>query len=223
MLPASRLAATVQCNASAEPGTAISRAGNAVATTTRLSALFRITACSATNPNSAISSGSRNSAPPSPIMPPSTPTAAHATNASGGDIRTTGPTAARCASTDRTLRAAVIRTVPPALRPEITSGGGATRPWTPGDSGMPRHRTRTRRAHHTGSQTAPGAARQGEACATGNHAKWLQPASQRSHLERVATRVSFEEHTDLVPVRRVLAIARARLKPLDRWGVPFRP
>jgi hypothetical protein len=54
-------------------GTAISRAGSAVSTTIRLIALFTITAWSAMNPNTPINNGSRNSAPPSPIIPPSTP------------------------------------------------------------------------------------------------------------------------------------------------------
>src|SRR5262249_51132363 len=54
-------------------GTAAARNGRAEATTTRLIALLRITACSAVNRNAPISSGNRNSAPPKPIRPPSAP------------------------------------------------------------------------------------------------------------------------------------------------------
>ncbi|MEU0255746.1 hypothetical protein ABZ299_25355 [Streptomyces sp. NPDC006184] len=52
-------------------------------TTTRLIALFKMTAESAANPKRLISSGRRNSAPPSPIIPPSTPMAAPAPNTTG--------------------------------------------------------------------------------------------------------------------------------------------
>lgn len=65
-----------QCGVIWSNGTATSRAGRAVATTSRLMALFKMTACRARNPNSPISSGSRNSAPPRPIIPPRSPTAA---------------------------------------------------------------------------------------------------------------------------------------------------
>jgi hypothetical protein len=83
-LPASRLTTTVQCGVSSASGTADRRAGIAVTTTIRLIALFRITAAKAANPKIPISSGSRNSAPPSPIIPPSSPTAAPALNTSSG-------------------------------------------------------------------------------------------------------------------------------------------
>ena len=84
-------------------------------TTTRLIALFRITAASAANPKSPISNGSRNSAPPSPIIPPSTPTAAPAPNTSSGRwtrIAVAGPASAvgRNASTRDTLGKSAPRT-----------------------------------------------------------------------------------------------------------------
>jgi hypothetical protein len=63
-LPASRLTAIVQCAMTSRKGMAKDRAGRAVKTTIRLIALFGITACSAANPNTPISRGSRNSAPP---------------------------------------------------------------------------------------------------------------------------------------------------------------
>ena len=56
-----------------EKGTVDARNGKADATTTRLMALLRITACKAANRKTPISSGNRNSAPPSPISPPSAP------------------------------------------------------------------------------------------------------------------------------------------------------
>ncbi|GAA5061545.1 hypothetical protein GCM10023259_049650 [Thermocatellispora tengchongensis] len=46
-------------------------------------ALFMMTADKAANPNTLINNGSRNSAPPRPIIPPSTPTAAPAAKAGG--------------------------------------------------------------------------------------------------------------------------------------------
>jgi hypothetical protein len=78
-LPANRFTTAVHCEATADHGTDASRAGSTVNT------LLTMTAGNAVNPNKAISSGSRNSAPPRPIMPPSTPTAAQAGNASGSD------------------------------------------------------------------------------------------------------------------------------------------
>jgi hypothetical protein len=62
-----------QWAATVTKGTAAARNGKAEATTTRLIALLRITACSATNRNAPIRSGYRNSAPPKPISPPSAP------------------------------------------------------------------------------------------------------------------------------------------------------
>ena len=59
------------------------RKGKAVATTTRLMALLRMTASNATNLKTPISSGSRNSAPPSPISPPSAPMIAPPPKAAG--------------------------------------------------------------------------------------------------------------------------------------------
>src|ERR1700681_2003821 len=56
-------------------------------TTIRLIALLRMTACNAMKPNSPISSGNRNSAPPSPIIPPSTPMTDPDTNAMADDRR----------------------------------------------------------------------------------------------------------------------------------------
>ena len=56
-----------------EKGTVDARNGKADATTMRLMALLRITACKAANRKPPISSGNRNSAPPSPISPPSAP------------------------------------------------------------------------------------------------------------------------------------------------------
>lgn len=56
-----------------ESGTVPARNGSAVATTTRLMALFRITASSAAKLNHPIRTGSRNSAPPSPMRPPKVP------------------------------------------------------------------------------------------------------------------------------------------------------
>jgi hypothetical protein len=67
-------------------GTAARRAGSAVRTTIRLIALFMITAWRARNPNTPISSGSRNSAPPRPMSPPRTSTPALAANAAGSDL-----------------------------------------------------------------------------------------------------------------------------------------
>ena len=89
-LPASRLTATNQYGDTVDHGTETSRAGSAVSTTSRLIALFITTACSATKPNTPISSGSRNSAPPRPIIPPSTPTNAPAANAPTSQRRTGG-------------------------------------------------------------------------------------------------------------------------------------
>src|SRR5271170_7411161 len=82
-LPASRLTMIGQCAATLAKGTADARKGNAEATTTRLIALLRITACSAANRNAPISSGNRNSAPPSPINPPSAPITAPPPKAAG--------------------------------------------------------------------------------------------------------------------------------------------
>jgi hypothetical protein len=70
-----RLTTTDQCGTTSANGTPRRRAGSAVTTTTRLIALFRTTACRATKPKRPISNGSRNSAPPRPIIPPSTPIA----------------------------------------------------------------------------------------------------------------------------------------------------
>jgi hypothetical protein len=67
-------------------GTAARRAGSAVRTTIRLIALFMITAWRVRNPNTPISSGSRNSAPPRPMSPPRTSTPALAANAAGSDL-----------------------------------------------------------------------------------------------------------------------------------------
>jgi hypothetical protein len=58
-----------------------------VRTTARLIALLTMTVCRVTNPNRPISRGSRNSAPPSPIMPPRTQTAVPAENAAIRDRR----------------------------------------------------------------------------------------------------------------------------------------
>jgi hypothetical protein len=52
-----------------------------VSTTTRLNALFTMTACSAAKPRTPISKGSRYSAPPRPSIPPSSPTALPAAKA----------------------------------------------------------------------------------------------------------------------------------------------
>src|SRR5277367_5697878 len=82
-LPASRLTMIGQCAATLANGTADARKGSAEATTTRLIALLRITACSAANRNAPISSGNRNSAPPSPINPPSAPITAPPPKAAG--------------------------------------------------------------------------------------------------------------------------------------------
>jgi hypothetical protein len=57
-------------------GMTVVRKGSDEATTTRLIALLRITAWSAPKPNTLISNGSRNSAPPRPMRPPKIPTAA---------------------------------------------------------------------------------------------------------------------------------------------------
>ena len=64
-------------------GTVAARKGKAEATPTRLIALFRITACSAANRNAPINSGNRNSAPPKPIRPPSSPMIAPPPKAAG--------------------------------------------------------------------------------------------------------------------------------------------
>ena len=72
-----------QLAATASNGTAAPRNGKAEATTTRLIALFRITACSALKRNAPISSGNRNSAPPKPISPPRPPMIAPPANAAG--------------------------------------------------------------------------------------------------------------------------------------------
>ena len=80
-LPASRLRMTVQCPATSANGTTPARNGSALATTTRLIALFRITASSAGKENNPTRSGRRNSAPPSPIRPPSMPMMPPAPNA----------------------------------------------------------------------------------------------------------------------------------------------
>jgi hypothetical protein len=84
-LPASKLTTTGQCGDTCDQGTNTSCAGNADNTTIRLMALFMITAAKAAMPNTPISNGRRNSAPPRPIRPPSTPTAAPAKNAHGID------------------------------------------------------------------------------------------------------------------------------------------
>lgn len=57
--------------------------GSAAATTTRLAALFKITASRAANRNRPIRNGRRNSAPPRPIKPPSEPTPVPTANAQG--------------------------------------------------------------------------------------------------------------------------------------------
>ena len=80
-LPISRLATTPRWPTTSLAGTTRSRAGTATSTTNRLIALFTITASRATNPKIPINSGSRNSAPPRPTSPPTTPTAAPAANA----------------------------------------------------------------------------------------------------------------------------------------------
>ena len=72
-----------QCAATLAKGTVAARNGKAEATTTRLIALLRITACSAANRNAPISSGNRNSAPPKPIRPPSAPMIAPPPKAAG--------------------------------------------------------------------------------------------------------------------------------------------
>lgn len=69
-LPASKLRTKERYGESSARGTLIRRAGIAAMTTTRLIALFMMIAGSAANPNSPISDGRRNSAPPRPIIPP---------------------------------------------------------------------------------------------------------------------------------------------------------
>ncbi len=75
-----------------------------------LKALFKMMACSATKPNNPISSGRRNSAPPSPMSPPRTPTPAPATNAGAALTRArlltgraSGPPAGSAAGMNATL------------------------------------------------------------------------------------------------------------------------
>ena len=63
----------------------------AEATTTRLMALLRITACKAPKRKAPISSGSRNSAPPKSINPPSAPMITPPPNAAGA-LRVFDPT-----------------------------------------------------------------------------------------------------------------------------------
>ena len=58
------------------------RNGSALTTTTKLIALFKITASSAAKRNKPIRNGKRNSAPPRPISPPSEPTPLPTRNAS---------------------------------------------------------------------------------------------------------------------------------------------
>ena len=67
-LPASRLTTATHSSATADRGTAPRRAGMAATTTTRLIALFTMTAARAANPNTVRSRGRRNSAPPRPIQ-----------------------------------------------------------------------------------------------------------------------------------------------------------
>lgn len=71
------------CAAMSPKDTVRARKGRAVATTTRLIALLSITASSAAKRNAPIRSGRRNSAPPSPIRPPSAPMTAPPPNAAG--------------------------------------------------------------------------------------------------------------------------------------------
>jgi hypothetical protein len=71
---------TGQFAATADHGTVPVRNGSAEPTTIRLMALLRITASSGENINIPIRSGSRNSAPPSPIRPPNIPIAVPARN-----------------------------------------------------------------------------------------------------------------------------------------------
>ena len=73
-LPASRLTATGRCGATSDHDTPSRRAGSAVTTTIRLMALFRMTAWSTAKQQ-------HESAPPSPISPPSTTMAAPAAKA----------------------------------------------------------------------------------------------------------------------------------------------
>ena len=74
----------VQCVANSENGTVPARNGKADVTTTRLIALLRMTASRAAKRNAPISNGKRNSAPPSPINPPSAPMTAPPPNAAIG-------------------------------------------------------------------------------------------------------------------------------------------
>ena len=59
-----------QCPAISPNETVAARNGSAEATTTKLVALFKMTASSPRKQNRLISNGSRNSAPPRPIKPP---------------------------------------------------------------------------------------------------------------------------------------------------------
>lgn len=72
-LPVKRFATTHQSARTAFQGTDTARNGSADATTTRLMALFMITASRGGNAKNPRSSGSRNSAPPRPISPPRAP------------------------------------------------------------------------------------------------------------------------------------------------------
>ena len=80
-LPARRLRMIGHCSPTSQSGTVAARNGNAVATTTRLRALLRMTASRAAKRNAPIKSGKRNSAPPRPIRPPRAPTALPTKNA----------------------------------------------------------------------------------------------------------------------------------------------
>ncbi len=70
------------------------RAGRAVTTTIKLSALFMITACRAAKPNKPMSNGSRNSAPPRPTRPSRSPTPAPVARAAHSDLALAGAAAA---------------------------------------------------------------------------------------------------------------------------------
>jgi hypothetical protein len=86
-LPPSRFTMIGQCDPISEKGTVLARNDSAVATTTRLVALFRMTASSPRKRNRLMSRGSRNSAPPRPIKPPSVPMRVPDPNATGSRTR----------------------------------------------------------------------------------------------------------------------------------------
>ncbi|MDD4927613.1 MAG: hypothetical protein PHF58_14060, partial [Methylotenera sp.] len=75
-LPDSKISTTDQWFSKFSKGMTLILNGKALVTTIKLMALLRMIASSAKKPNKLMSSGKRNSAPPSPINPPNIPMSA---------------------------------------------------------------------------------------------------------------------------------------------------